>query len=243
MILFPAIDIKDGKVVRLQQGKFDDVTVYSEVPLEMAKKWKEQGAQWLHVVDLDGAKTGEIKNLDVILEIAKTIGIPVQMGGGVRSHDAIRQLLEGGVRRVVLGTKVVDDMEFLKAALDQWEDRIAVSLDCSNGKVSTRGWTQTSDIRAVDIVKDLEEMGLKYLIYTDISRDGMLSGPNIQELMALLKATTIPVIASGGISNLADVENLKSMREFGIIGAITGKAIYEGTLDFKKAIEICLLNE
>lgn len=238
MIIFPAIDIKDGKVVRLLQGKFDEVTQYSTDPVTMAKQWEDQGAEWLHVVDLDGAKTGEIKNLEIILDIAKTLKIPVEMGGGVRRKEDIKNLLEGGVSRAILGTKIVEDRQFLKDAIDEWGKKIAVSLDCSNGYVAQRGWTETSDIKALDLVKELENMGLSCLVYTDIARDGMLTGPNFEALTEILNATNISVIASGGVSNLEDIKKLSKLTSQGLIGAITGKAIYEGKLELQEAISV-----
>ncbi len=239
MIIFPAIDIQRGKVVRLMQGKFDAVTRYSDDPLSMAEKWVELGAQWLHLVDLDGAKTGYIANMESILRIAQAVPVPVQMGGGVRTKEDIARLIEGGVSRVILGTKVVEDTTFLLDVLAAWNDKIAVSLDCIDGKITRLGWTDTSDILAVDFVKELQLLGLKYLIYTDVARDGMLTGPNYEGLKSLLDATKIPVIASGGIADLDDIRKLKELEPRGVIGAITGKAIYEGKLDLKEALAIC----
>jgi len=239
MILFPAIDIQDGKVVRLIQGKFDQVTEYSHDPVSIAKQWEAQGAPWLHVVDLDGAKSGALKNKDIILKVARSVKIPVQMGGGIRTKEDIASLIEGGISRVVLGTKAIEDTTFLLDVLGSWNEKIAVSLDCSKGFVAQHGWTTTSQLKATELAKELELLGLKYLIYTDIARDGMLSGPNYEGLKALLDATRIPVIASGGIANLDDIIRLKSLEPRGVIGAITGKAIYEGKLDLKKALALC----
>lgn len=237
MIIYPAIDIKEGKVVRLHQGKFDEVTEYSESPVDMAKKWQEEGAEWLHVVDLDGALSGETKNHETVLEIAKAVDIPVQTGGGIRSIDTVANLIDGGVKRVILGTKVIEDQEFFKDVLDHWKENIAVSLDCSRGFVVQRGWTTMSDVKAVDLVKELEKMGLSCLIYTDIARDGTMRGPNLHGLIEILHATNIPVIASGGISSLEDIKALAALADEGVSGAITGKAIYEGALNLKEAIE------
>ena len=239
MILFPAIDIQGGKVVRLLQGKFDEVTNYSDDPVAMAEKWVAQGASWLHLVDLDGAKTGRIANMQTVLRVARAVPVPVQMGGGIRTKEDIAQLIEGGVSRVILGTKVVEDTTFLLDMLAAWNDKIAVSLDCIDGKVTKLGWTDTSDILAVDFAKELELLGLKCLIYTDVARDGMLTGPNYEGLKALLEATNIPVIASGGIADIDDIKKLKSLESRGVIGAITGKAIYEGKLDLKEALALC----
>jgi phosphoribosylformimino-5-aminoimidazole carboxamide ribotide isomerase len=237
MIIFPAIDIKNGQVVRLIQGKFDQVTEYSKDPVAIAQHWEKVGAEWLHVVDLDGAQTGVIQNLETILKIVRTVKIPVQMGGGVRELKAAENLLQGGVKRVVLGTKAIEDRAFFTTLLKKWNDRIAVSLDCHNGMVAQRGWTTTSNIKATDLVKELEQLGLKTLIYTDIARDGMLTGPNLAELKGLLSVTKIPVIASGGVSNLDDIKKLKQLEADGLMGAITGKAIYEGKLDLKEALK------
>ncbi len=239
MIIFPAIDIQGGKVVRLIQGKFDAVTEYSHDPVSIAQQWQEMGAEWLHLVDLDGAKTGKIQNLDVIKRVASSVDIPVQMGGGIRTKEDIAQLIEGGVSRVILGTKVLDDTTFLVDVLSSWTDKIAVSLDCTNGFVARHGWTSTSDVKATEFAKELELLGLKCLIYTDIARDGMLTGPNYEELKNMLDATNIPIIASGGIASLDDIKRLKSLEDRGIMGAITGKAIYEGKLDLKEALAVC----
>lgn len=239
MIIFPAIDIKDGRVVRLLQGNFDEVTQYDDDPVMMALKWESLGAKWLHLVDLDGAKTGAMRNKDIVIRIAQSISIPVEVGGGIRSEEAIDSLLSNGVERVILGTKVIDDLEFLGRMITKYNDKIAVSLDCSNGFVAGHGWTKTTDIKAVDLVKKLEEKGLRYLIYTDIATDGMLSGPNFKALDEICNATNIPIIASGGISCMEDIKKLITFKEKGIIGAITGKAIYEGTLDLKEALKLC----
>lgn len=239
MIIFPAIDIKDGKVVRLMQGRFDDVTEYATDPVTIAKQWVDQGAQWLHIIDLDGAQGGAIKNFDVIAQIAKSVSIPTQMGGGVRTKKDITQLLEAGIKRVILGTKVLEEREFLKKALAQGKDNIAVSLDCSRGIVAQRGWTELTDLKAWDLAKELEDLGLQCLIYTDIARDGTLKGPNFEGLTEILDAVNIPVIASGGIANMEDIKKLCALKNKGLIGAITGKAIYEGTIDLQEAIKLC----
>ena len=242
MIIFPAIDIKEGKVVRLLQGQFDKVTEYSGDPVVVAKQWVERGAQWLHVIDLDGAKDGKIQNLESIANIAKAVNVPIQMGGGVRTEEDIAQLLDAGVTRVVLGTKVIEDRDFLKRILLKWPENIAVSVDCSKGMVAQRGWTSVTELRDVDFVRELEGFGLKYLIYTDIARDGMLSGPNLESINEVLDVTNIAFIASGGISSLEDIKNLSALQSKGLIGAITGKAIYEGTLNLEEALAVCSQN-
>ncbi|OGX06254.1 MAG: 1-(5-phosphoribosyl)-5-[(5-phosphoribosylamino)methylideneamino]imidazole-4-carboxamide isomerase [Omnitrophica WOR_2 bacterium GWA2_47_8] len=238
MIVIPAIDIKDGKVVRLLQGHFDKVTEYAKDPLALAKHWQKLGAQWLHVVDLDGAQTGEMKNLEIIKKIAKTVSIPIEVGGGIRGEKEVKELLKAKIARVILGTRVVREKDFLKKILSLGQDKIAVSLDCSNGFVTQRGWVEVSDIKGTDFAKDLEAMGLKTLIYTDVAKDGTLSGPNWDGLKEILKTVEISVIASGGISSLDDIKKLMDLKAQNLWGAITGKAIYENKLDFRKAVEL-----
>ena len=236
MILIPAIDLQEGKVVRLHKGEFDKVTVYSDDPAAVARKWEKAGAQRLHVVDLDGARQGCLQNLDTIAKIAKSVTIPLQVGGGVRSAGEIKTLLAEGIRWAILGTKVTEDTRFLKDVLFRWADSILVSLDCRDGMVAQRGWTDTSALKGTEFARQLQDWGLKGLIYTDIARDGTLSGPNFQGIEELLQTVGIPVIASGGIAGMDDIKRLCEMQDKGLIGAITGKAIYEGTLDLKKAI-------
>jgi len=243
MILFPAIDIKDGKVVRLSQGKFNKVKVYSNDPVVIAQKWIDMGAQWLHIVDLDGAQLGQLKNIQIIAKIAKSVKAQIQVGGGVRHEEDIARLIDAGVSRVILGTMVVEDPHFIKKQTQRWGEKIAVSLDCSDGKVATRAWTAHSDVKATELAKSLEGIGLFCIIYTDISKDGMLLGPNFPAIKEMCKASSIPIIASGGITSLSDIQNLMELRNIGLLGAITGKAIYEGTLDLREAIELCSLNE
>jgi phosphoribosylformimino-5-aminoimidazole carboxamide ribotide isomerase len=236
MIIIPAIDIKDAKVVRLHQGKFDRLTEYSSDPLAMAQKWQEQGAQRLHLVDLDGALTGQMQNFKMVAKIAKSVKIPVQVGGGIRTTEDILRLLESGVANVILGTKAVENKDFLKQTLKKWKKNIIVSLDCNKGMVAQRGWTTTSDIKGTDLARELEGAGLQCLIHTDIAKDGTLSGPNFKELEEILNVVKIPVIASGGISGIDDIKKLCRVKPKGLLGVITGKAIYDGRLDLKEAI-------
>ncbi len=240
MIIFPAIDINGGKVVRLRQGEFSDVTEYSMDPLSVAQQWVDAGASWIHVVDLDGALHGEMKNFDMIAHIAKKISVPVQMGGGVRTEEDIEKLINAGLKRVILGTKVIQDRPFLKKILARFGDKIAVSIDCKDGKLTQKGWTETTKIKGTDFAKELETLGLKCLIYTDVKRDGMLTGPNFEALSEILSTVKIPVIASGGIANIDDIKKLLVIQPRCVLGAITGKAIYEGKLDLKEAVELCL---
>ena len=242
MILFPAIDLKNGKVVRLLQGRFDDVTQYATNPVTMAQKWESLGAQWLHLVDLDGAQTGQMNNMEWIFNIVRSVKIPVQVGGGVRSLETIEKLIDGGVSRVILGTRVVEDETFLSDALVKWPDQIAVSLDHSGGYVVTRGWAVMSQWLIIDLAKKLEQLGLKYLISTNVAMDGMLQGPDFEGLKELLDSVGISVIASGGISSLDDLKKLMKMNKKNLLGAVTGKAIYEGKLDFSEAVRVCSIN-
>jgi len=242
MIIFPAIDIQQGRVVRLIQGKFDRVSEYSQSPIEIARQWISQGAAWLHLVDLDGAKLGKIQNYDTITEIIDAIPVPVQIGGGIRTKDDIENYIKAGASRVILGTRIIEDRNFLKEILAKWGDKIAIALDCSNGMVAQRGWTATTERKAVDFAQEMEKAGVSTLIYTDIKRDGMLTGPDFEGLAAILKAVKISVIVSGGIASLEDIQKLKALKAPNLLGAITGKALYEGRIDLKKALELCSLN-
>jgi len=242
MILIPAIDIKNGKVVRLFQGKFDKMTDYNEFPAMTAGHWQSMGAQWLHLVDLDGAKNGIMRNKDTITSIAKNIKIPVEVGGGIRDKRTVEDLITAGVKRVILGTRVIEDRPFLKDILALYGEKICVSLDCLNGFVAQRGWVSTTDIKATDLALELEAMGLQWMVYTDIARDGTLTGPNFDQLQTMLNTVKkVNLIASGGVSSLEDavkLKDLKSQEGKYLWGAITGKAIYEGKLDFKEAVKL-----
>ncbi len=235
MIIYPAIDIIDRKCVRLMQGKYEDVTVYGDDPFEMAKKWEALGAEYLHTVDLDGARSGQSKNLDVVSNIAKNIKMPVQLGGGIRTIDNIKAALEKGITRVILGTSAVKNQELVKEALKKYGDKIVIGIDAKDNKVAIEGWEQTSDFTAIEFAKKMESLGAKTIIYTDIATDGMLQGPNLKAMEEMVKAISIDVIASGGVSKIEDIKNLK---EVGVAGAITGKAIYTGNLDLAEAIKV-----
>ncbi len=236
MILIPAIDIKGGQVVRLFQGNFGKQTDYDLYPLMAAKRWSEMGAQWLHLVDLDGAKNGVMTNKDHIIYITQKVDVSVEAGGGIRDEQTVEDLIKAGVKRVILGTKAIEDHKFLKDMLDLYGEKICVSLDCSNGFVTGHGWVSITAIKAVDLALELEAMGLQWMVYTDIARDGVLAGPNFDQLQTILNTVKkINIIASGGVTTLEDVKKLSIME--GVAAAITGKAIYEGTLDFKKALE------
>ncbi|SES98483.1 1-(5-phosphoribosyl)-5-[(5-phosphoribosylamino)methylideneamino] imidazole-4-carboxamide isomerase [Oceanobacillus limi] len=234
MILFPAIDIRGGNCVRLIQGDYDKEQVYSDSPIDMALRWQKKGAKFLHLVDLDGAKTGNASNQSVIHEIASETSIPVQVGGGIRSLEQINAYIAIGVDRVIIGTAAIDDKAFLRSAVEKYGTKIAVSIDARHGYVATNGWKHTSEVRALDLLKELVDIGVATIIYTDILKDGMLKGPNFAELQAMNDASSINVIASGGVSSKEDIEKLQSMN---LYGAIIGKALYDGTLSFESLSE------
>lgn len=234
MILFPAIDIKDNKCVRLSQGKFDEVNVYSNDPVEMAKKWESMGAEYLHIVDLDGAKDEGFQNRKSIEKIANSIKIPMQTGGGIRSEDRIKSLINLGIKRVIVGTMAVENQDLIKELVIKYNEKIVVSIDAYNGKVATRGWQTVGNVDSIEICKFLESIGIKTLVYTDISKDGMLSGPNFEVYEKLIKQTNINIIASGGVTTIKDIEKLSSMN---LYGAIIGKALYDNKLNFKEALD------
>jgi len=233
MIIYPAIDIIDGKCVRLQQGSYSEVTIFGDSPVEMAMKWESQGAEYLHVVDLDGARAGSSENAEVIKQIASKLTIPVQLGGGIRSLDTIERILSYGVSRVILGTSAVNNQEMLRAALKEYKEKIVVGIDAKDGMVAIHGWEQTSDFTAIDFARIVEGLGTKTIIYTDISRDGMLKGPNLVAMGDMANSVGVEVIASGGVSCLKDVIDLKFT---GVSGLIVGKALYTGNIDLSEAI-------
>lgn len=237
MLLIPAIDLKDGHCVRLKQGEMDDATVFSEDPAAMARHWIEQGARRLHLVDLNGAFAGKPKNESAIKMILDEVGdeIPVQLGGGIRDLDTIARCLDDGIRYVIIGTAAVKNPGFLRDACSAFPGHIIVGLDAKEGKVAVDGWSKLTGHDVIDLAKKFEGYGAEAVIYTDIGRDGMLSGVNIEATVKLAQALTIPVIASGGVADLQDIKALCRVSHEGIMGAITGRAIYEGTLDFKAA--------
>ena len=239
MQIIPAIDIKDGHCVRLKQGDMHSVTVFSEDPAAMAQHWLEQGAQRLHIVDLNGAVAGKPKNEPSIREIVSVIGeeIPLQLGGGIRDMDTIERYLDDGISFVVIGTAAVKNPGFLHEACSAFPGHILVGLDAREGKVATDGWSKMTGHDVVDLARKFEDYGVEGIIYTDIGRDGMLSGVNVDATVKLAREIKVPVIASGGLSCIADIERLALHEADGIIGAIAGRAIYEGTLNFKDALK------
>ena len=232
MILYPAIDIKDGKCVRLKQGKFDEITTYYENPFEADTLWKDGGADYIHIVDLDGALEGVSKNIDVIGNIASGLDVPVQVGGGIRSVKAAKALLESGVSRFIVGTIAIKDRELLKEMVDEFGDKVVVGIDAKDGKVAIDGWENVSSKDSLELAKELQDMGVQTIVYTDISKDGMMSGPNFEVYEMLKKELSLQIIASGGVSSIDD---LKKLNDIGVDGAIIGKALYNGAIDFKEA--------
>ncbi len=230
MKIYPAIDLKDGKCVRLRQGRADEMTVYSEDPVAMARQWADAGGDWLHVVDLDGAFAGHPVHHEMVKAIAAAIPIPVELGGGMRTDDDIRRMLDAGVRRVVLGTRACADPAALAALVKAFGDRVAVGIDARNGKVQVKGWVETTDTLAVDLAKRVSELGVGTIIYTDTATDGMMTGPNIEGVRILCQAVRANVIASGGISTCRDVAALAALKLSNLDGVIVGKALYEGAV-------------
>ncbi len=237
MLLIPAIDLKDGHCVRLKQGDMDQATTFSEDPAAMARNWLAKGARRLHLVDLNGAFAGKPQNFTAIRAILKAVGddIPVQLGGGIRDLDTIEKYIDGGLRYVIIGTAAVKNPGFLKDACSAFGGHIIVGLDARDGKVATDGWSKLTGHEVVDLARKFEDWGVESIIYTDIGRDGMLSGINIEATVKLAQALHIPVIASGGLSNMADIEKLCAVEDEGIEGVICGRAIYSGALDFSQA--------
>ena len=240
MLIIPAIDLKDGQCVRLKQGLMEDATVFSDSPATMARHWVTQGARRLHLVDLNGAFAGKPKNESAIKAILREVGddIPVQLGGGIRDLDTIERCLDDGLTYVIIGTAAVKNPGFLHDACTAFPGHIIVGLDAKDGKVATDGWSKLTGHDVVDLGKKFEDYGVESIIYTDIGRDGMLSGINIEATVRLAQALTIPVIASGGLSNLEDIRQLLAVESEGVLGTIAGRAIYDGSLDFKAAQEV-----
>ena len=236
MLVIPAIDLKGGACVRLRQGSMEDSTVFSNDPVATAQRWLEQGARRLHLVDLDGAFEGAPVNDGAVTEIVRACpDLPVQIGGGIRSLDTAGRYLEAGASYVIVGTQAVRQPEFVAAACREFPGRVIVGLDAKNGRVATDGWAQVSELEATELAPRFEDCGVSAIVYTDISRDGMMQGVNVEATLRMADASTIPVIASGGITDLDDVEALVAAGHSGIVGAITGRAIYEGTLDLAAA--------
>ncbi len=234
MIVIPAVDLKGGKCVRLYQGKMDRETVYSDDPTAMALKWEKMGAEMLHIVDLDGAVGGSPSNTEAVKAIVNALTIPCELGGGIRDMETIEEYIGIGLERLVLGTVAVKNPELVRQAATTYPGRIVVGIDAVKGKVAVEGWTETSGEDAIDMARRIEDMGVRAINYTDISRDGAMEGPNIRETKKMVKAVDIPIVAAGGVTRVKD---LVALAKTGVEGAITGKAIYEGAIDLKEAIE------
>ncbi|MFC5711285.1 1-(5-phosphoribosyl)-5-[(5-phosphoribosylamino)methylideneamino]imidazole-4-carboxamide isomerase [Thalassorhabdus alkalitolerans] len=235
-IIYPAIDMRGGKCVRLLQGDYEKETVYGDSPFDMAKRFADSGASWIHMVDLDGAKEKKRVNDNHVLEVAKNLDVKVQIGGGIRTEEDVAYYLEHGVDRVILGSVAVNNPEFAQKMLSLYGERVAIGLDARDGYVAVNGWLETSEVKAVDLGKELASQGAETFIFTDISKDGMLSGPNVKAIAELAEATGKEVIASGGVSSLDDIKELAEYKEKGIGGAIVGKALYTGKVELEDAV-------
>lgn len=238
MIIIPAIDLKDGRCVRLAQGDFRRVTVYSDDPVGIAKKWRENGAERIHVVDLDGSVTGSPKNADVIRDIVEECGLPIEVGGGIRDMKTIEAYISMGVNWVILGTMALRDKDFVREASDTYKGGIILGIDANDGKAAIQGWTERTSESAVDVAKGYEGYGLAAIVYTDIKRDGMGTGVNIEATRDLAQSVDVPVIASGGVSSVEDIRRLREIEKFGVMGVIIGRALYSGAVSLEEAISL-----
>jgi phosphoribosylformimino-5-aminoimidazole carboxamide ribotide isomerase len=242
MIIIPAVDIKNGKCVRLVQGRKDDETIFSNDPAAMAQKWAQAGAELIHVIDLDGAFEKSPQNLDAIKSILQTIDVPIQLGGGIRDEQTAHKFLDMGVQKVIIGTEAIRNPTWVERIADQYAGRVVVGIDARNGLVAIEGWTETTQTRAIDLAKRFESCGIAAINFTDIHRDGMQTGPNIDETRKLAEAIDIPVVASGGVATIKDIKNLLPLEACGVIGVITGRALYSGTLDFNESLAVARSN-
>lgn len=238
MIIIPAVDIKNGKCVRLLQGRMEDETIFSNDPASMAEQWADDGAEIIHVIDLDGAFQKSPKNVESIKKILERVDVPIQLGGGIRDEDTIRMYIDLGIDRIIIGTEAIKNPALVKNACKAYPGRIIVGIDAKDGMVAIEGWTKTTETRAVELAKQFEDSGVAAINFTDIHRDGMQTGPNLEQTNALAEAVSIPVIASGGVSTIEDIKNLLPLESNGVTGVITGKALYSKTLDLKEAISV-----
>ncbi|MBE9581337.1 MAG: 1-(5-phosphoribosyl)-5-[(5-phosphoribosylamino)methylideneamino]imidazole-4-carboxamide isomerase [Proteobacteria bacterium] len=238
MLIIPAVDIKAGRCVRLLQGLKDSETVFSDDPSAMAARWEEEGAEFLHVVDLDGAFERSPQNVEAIRQIVDRVRIPIQLGGGIRTVQAIDMYLDMGVSRVILGTEAIENPALVHNACRNYPGRIVVGIDARDGMVAVDGWTETTGRKTIDVAKEFEGCGLAAIVFTDIQRDGMQTGPSIAQTKVVAESVSIPVIASGGVSNIDDIRALLPLEDVGVQGVITGRALYSGSLDLRQAIEI-----
>lgn len=238
MIIIPAVDIKNGRCVRLLQGRKDEETVFSNDPVRMARKWDDEGAELIHVIDLDGAFEKSPQNMNSIKKIIESVNAGVQVGGGIRDKKTIRMFIDLGAKRVIIGTEAIKNPKLVKDACKEFPGRIVVGIDARNGMVAIEGWTETTKIKAVDLAKQFEDCGVAAINFTDIYRDGMQTGPNIKETMIISESVSIPVVASGGVSTIEDIKKLIQLEKFGVTGIITGRALYSKNLNLKEAIEL-----
>ncbi len=235
MLIFPAIDLYDKKAVRLFKGDYNQMTVYSENPLEVAKGFKAAGAEYIHMVDLEGAKDGTTPNFDIVASVAKESGLKVEIGGGIRNEETVKKYIDAGVMRVILGTAALNDRQFLESVCKKYGDKIAVGADLKDGQVAVKGWLETSNVSGMDFLSEMQALGVKTVICTDISRDGAMRGTNRELYRELSEKFSMDIVASGGVSTLDDI---KALREMNLYGAIVGKAIYTGDIDLREAIEV-----
>ena len=243
MLIIPAVDIKGGRCVRLLQGRKDSETVFSDDPSLMAARWEREGAEILHVVDLDGAFERSPKNVEAIKGILDKVNIPIQLGGGLRTMDTISMYLDLGAARVILGTEAIRNPGIVEEACQAYPGRIIVGIDARGGMVAVDGWTETTEREAIDVAKSFETCDLAAIVFTDIDRDGMQTGPSIDQTRRLAESVSIPIIASGGVSNIDDIKSLLPLEAVGVQGVITGRALYSGALDLKKALRVCLKSD
>ena len=238
MIIFPAIDIRDGKCVRLEEGRFDRETIFAENPLEAARRWVEAGTEWLHMVDLDGARAGQPVNLKVVSEIAKTFNVKIQLGGGIRTAENVREILSAGIQRVILGSVAVRSPELVRQVCAEFGERIVIGIDARGGEVAVDGWEKSGLMQVEDLALQMKKVGAARIIYTDISRDGMLTGVNIPATLQLAEKSGLAVIASGGVKGMEDVLALQALTKRGIEGVIIGKALYTGAISLPEALKV-----
>jgi phosphoribosylformimino-5-aminoimidazole carboxamide ribotide isomerase len=238
MIIYPAIDLKDGQCVRLKKGDMAEATVFNNDPVSQAKTFEAQGFQWIHIVDLNGAFEGKPVNKAPVEAILKAVSIPIQLGGGIRDMDILGQWMDAGLSRAILGTVALRDPELVKLACWNFPGKIAVGIDARDGKVAVEGWAETSSITVIDLAKKFEDAGVAAIIYTDINRDGLLGGPDLEGTKALAESISIPVIASGGVSSVKDIEALKKLEPYGVQGVITGRALYDGRIIPEEALRV-----
>jgi len=238
MQIIPAIDLKGGNCVRLEQGEMDRETLFSASPAKVARHWESQGAKMLHIVDLDGAITGKPQNKDAICQILKSVAIPLQLGGGIRDIETMDNYLSLGIKRVILGTTAYQQPSLLNEVCQKFQNQILVSIDARGGKVAISGWKETTSKKATDLVKNLEDKGVEAIVFTDIKRDGMMKGPNITSIKEMADATRIPIIASGGVTTLKHIKELIDLEDSGVEGIIIGRALYENSIDLKEALEL-----